>query len=172
MKVVIGLGNPEPKYINTRHNIGHRVVHQFLRKAGLNLERNLKCNAQLAKFQNNLIGVTEEYMNNSGFSVRKIIDYYKIDPKDLYLVHDDLDLPVGDWKLQFERGAAGHNGVISTIEQLGTQAFWRYRIGIDHPHNDIPVESYVLQTFNPEEKVIIDRIVDTMVSELNTLFSS
>lgn len=172
MKLIIGLGNPEPKYINTRHNIGHQVIHQFLRQKGLILERNPKCEAQLVKFQGHLLGLTEKYMNESGISIKKIIDFYKIDPQELYLIHDDLDLPVGEWRLQFDRGTAGHNGVLSTITHLNTQAFWRYRLGISHPQNQIPVEDYVLLPFAQEEQVIIGRIIDTMVSELTTLLSS
>ena len=116
-------------------------------------------------------------MNNSGVSVQKIANFYKIEPQDIYLIHDDLDLPVGGWKLQFDRGPAGHNGVISTIEQLGTQAFWRYRVGIGHPRldddssedgptNNIPVENYVLQPFTAEEKQKIKTVIDKITQEI------
>ena len=113
-------------------------------------------------------------MNNSGVSVKKVADYYKIPPENIYLIHDDLDLGVGEWKLQFNRGPAGHNGVISTIEHLGTQAFWRIRIGIDHPQNGEAafdaVEDYVLRPFTKEEKVIIaettDKITRSVIPDL------
>jgi len=102
-------------------------------------------------------------MNNSGPSVQKVANFYKIEPKDIYLIHDDLDLEIGDWKLQFDRGPAGHNGVISIIENLGTQTFWRIRIGINHPTDLTPVEDYVLKPFLPEEKVIIADTIDKIV---------
>jgi PTH1 family peptidyl-tRNA hydrolase len=97
--------------------------------------------------------------------------FYKISPENIYLIHDDLDLPVGEWRLQFDRGPAGHNGVKSTIENLDTQSFWRIRIGIGHPENNLPVEDYVLKPFTADEKKQISALIDTITGEIENLGS-
>jgi PTH1 family peptidyl-tRNA hydrolase len=163
MKLFFGLGNPGKKYENTRHNLGQIVINNFVRTqhaAPLQLKSKLK--SQLTEIDKNIFALSTEYMNLSGTSVQKVAAYYKISPQNIYLIHDDLDLPVGEWRLQFDRGAAGHNGVISTIENLGTQAFWRIRIGIGKPENNIPVEDYVLKAFTSQEKKLIDTLLEQL----------
>jgi PTH1 family peptidyl-tRNA hydrolase len=173
MKLIIGLGNPDSKYQNTRHNLGQKIIGKLLELKKINLESHSKLSAQLTEMgqgsQKILIGITDEYMNNSGVSVKKICNFYKISPQDLYVVHDDLDLEVGDYKIQFDRGPAGHNGIKSIIEHLGTQAFNRIRVGVGHPMINIPVEDYVLLPFSKEESAIIDTTVSKVVKELETI---
>lgn len=169
MKLFVGLGNPDKKYQNTRHNLGQIFVDNFLRKNNLTLKNYPKLSAQMAEFKNpdkTLFAITNEYMNNSGISVKKISDYFKINPNDIYIIHDDLDIPIGEYKIQFDRGPAGHNGIKSTIDHLGTQAFNRIRIGIGKPENNIPVEDYVLQPFSKEERLIIDKTINNLISNL------
>ena len=146
MKLIIGLGNPDKKYQNTRHNIGHLIADK---------------NKDILK--------TDVYMNESGIFVQKKVHFYKIDLSDLYVIHDDLDLPVGEYRLQFDRGPAGHHGIESIIQHLNSQSFWRFRVGIGHPTNNVPVEKYVLQPFSADEKVIIDGIIDKIIAEINRL---
>lgn len=146
MKLIIGLGNPGKKYQNSRHNIGHMVIDRLPN-------------------QKNILK-TDCYMNESGIFVQKQVHFYKIDPTDLYIIHDDLDLPVGEYRVQFDRGPAGHHGVESIIQHLGTQAFWRIRIGIGHPTDNTSVEDYVLRTFTPEEKVLISQTIDKITKDL------
>ncbi|KKR67335.1 MAG: Peptidyl-tRNA hydrolase [Microgenomates group bacterium GW2011_GWA2_40_6] len=169
MKLFFGLGNPDTKYQNSRHNVGQMVIQKLITNYELRITNSPKLLSQIAK-DNNIFAISTEYMNISGISVAKVASYFKIPPADIYLIHDDLDLGVGEWKLQFDRGPAGHNGVISTIENLGTQAFWRIRIGINHPIDSTPVEDYVLQPFTKEEKVIItdtiDKITGTVIPDL------
>lgn len=162
MKLYVGLGNPGRKYEATRHNLGQMVI----QKLTTTLTNSPKLSAQISKDQDNIFAITNEYMNNSGIAVAKIANYYKITPENIYIIHDDLDLEVGDWKAQFDRGAAGHNGVISTIKHLGTQAFNRIRIGIGHPQNSLPVEDYVLLPFNSEEKVLIQETIGKIVEDI------
>ena len=150
MKLFVGLGNPDKKYSSTRHNIGHYLI-SILEK--LNLPQ--------TKF-----GINSGYMNEAGDSVQKLVHFYKIDLTDFYLIHDDLDLPVGEYRLQFDRGPAGHHGVESVIQHLGTQAFNRIRIGIGKPPTDVLVENFVLQKFTSEEKVIIDGVIDKITKEI------
>jgi PTH1 family peptidyl-tRNA hydrolase len=150
MKLIIGLGNPDRRYQNTRHNVGHQVI------------------ARLKTFDppQTILAVNDGFMNEAGLSTQKIVHFYKVPLDQFYLVHDDLDLPVGEYRLQFDRGPAGHHGVESVIEHLGSQAFWRVRIGIGHPQDQIPVEDYVLQPFSADEKVLISQTIDKITTEL------
>ncbi|MCX6726660.1 MAG: aminoacyl-tRNA hydrolase [Candidatus Shapirobacteria bacterium] len=151
MKLIIGLGNPDKKYANNRHNIGHLVIDQL-------------------PAQKNFLK-TDGYMNESGIFVQKQVNFYKINLSDLYIIHDDLDLPVGEWRLQFDRGPAGHHGVESVIQHLGSQAFNRIRIGIGHPEFG-NVEDYVLKPFTADEKKIISETIDKIVTEITDLMGS
>ncbi len=152
MKLIIGLGNPDKKYQSTRHNVGRYAANILQAK-----------NLPDTKF-----GTNDSYMNEAGDSVQKIVHFYKVDLNNFYLVHDDLDLPVGEYRLQFDRGPAGHHGVESVIQHLGTQAFNRIRIGIGKPQNQVPVEDYVLQKFSKDEQVLIDQTIDKIVAELGS----
>lgn len=165
MKLFYGLGNPGKTYENNRHNLGQIII----KKITPNLTNSSKLNCLLSKEKNNIFAISTEYMNNSGISVSKIAKYYKIDPSNIYIIHDDLDIEVGDWKIQFDRGSAGHNGIKSIIENLGTQAFNRIRVGIGKPTNNIPIEDYVLQNFTPDQKKIILPAIDQLIPELNKI---
>lgn len=148
MKLFIGLGNPGKKYQNTRHNVGHMLA------------------GRLAPAGKDKVFCTDTYMNESGVFVQKKVHFYKVNLTDLYIIHDDLDLPVGEYRLQFDRGPAGHHGVESIIQHLGTQAFHRIRIGIGRPSGNLPVEDYVLQPFSPDEKVLINQTIDKISKDL------
>ncbi len=150
MKLFIGLGNSGKPYLKTRHNIGHQFI-TILKAKEL---PHTKCD------------INTGFMNEAGLSVQKIVHFYKVDLKNFYLIHDDLDLPVGEYRIQFDRGPAGHHGVESVIAHLGTQAFNRIRIGIGKPPAHVPTEDFVLQNFTSDEKVLIDQTIDKIVAEL------
>ena len=171
MKAFIGLGNPDKKYSATRHNLGANVILSLSKDLGLDLRNHPKLSASIAKYKNppSILAIPNIYMNNSGQSVQKILNYFKIIPADLYVVHDDLDMGVGDYKIQFDRGPAGHNGIKSIIDHLGTTAFHRLRIGIDHPQDNTPAESYVLRPFTPTQKPIINQTIDKIIPEIKSL---
>lgn len=139
MKLLVGLGNPGPKYQNTRHNVGFLFL-DFLVKNNL-------LNKQVKTLK------PDTYMNHSGMAVAKELNFYKLKPADLIVVHDDLDLRLGEYKVQFGKGPKLHNGVESVEKVLGTKDFWRVRIGVDNriPDNRVSGKSYVLQNFTPEE---------------------
>lgn len=143
MKLIVGLGNPGEKYEGTRHNLGFIVVDQLLKdyepveKTIWGKEPKLK--SDIVHFDWEPKGGTAErvllakpttYMNNSGMAVSLIRDYYKVDPLDIWIVYDELDLPVGSMKIRLGGAAAGHHGVESIIAALGTDKFWRFRLGI------------------------------------------
>jgi len=150
MKLFIGLGNSGKQYQQTRHNIGHQFI-EILKTKNLS---------------NSKFDVNTGFMNEAGLSVQKIVHFYKVDLNNFYLVHDDLDLPVGEYRIQFDRGPAGHHGVESVIGHLGTQAFKRIRIGIGKPPEFVEVADYVLQKFSKEEKNIIDQTFNKIIKEL------
>lgn len=174
MKLIIGLGNPDKKYQNTRHNLGQKIVKEYIEtfcKMSLTNKPNLS--SQIFETgqgsDKTIFAIPTEYMNNSGITVQKIAQFYKISPLNIYVIHDDLDLPVGEYKIQFDRGPAGHNGIKSIIENLGTQQFHRIRIGIGKSQNNIPVEDYVLQPFSSEEKDIINTLTPEIFEEIKNI---
>ena len=150
MKYFFGLGNTGKQYQKTRHNIGHQFIVKF---KSLDLPH--------VKLETNT-----GFMNEAGLSAQHFIHFYKIDLNNFYLVHDDLDLPIGEYRLQFDRGPAGHHGVESVIAHIGTQAFNRIRIGIGKPPEHISVEDFVLQNFSKQEKIIISETFDKILAEI------
>lgn len=174
MKLIVGLGNPDQKYQNTRHNLGQKIIVDYLKntqKSSFQEKKSLMANIfEIGESIDKIILATStNYMNNSGVTVQKISQYYKIIPSNIYILHDDLDLPIGEYRIQFDRGPAGHNGVKSIIENLGTQAFNRVRIGIGKSINDIPVEDYVLQPFSKKESDIIKNITPKIFEEIKKI---
>lgn len=176
MKLFLGLGNPDQKYQATRHNLGQMVLNHLVEAyCHTPLSIKNKLSARITEQNKNIFAVSTEYMNNSGLTAQKILNFYKINPSDLYVIHDDLDLPVGEYRFQFDHGPAGHKGIESIIEYLGTQAFNRIRIGIGHPRSAVtsgvgdPVESYVLMPFLPGEKVLISATIAKIIPELQKL---
>jgi len=171
MKLIVGLGNPGKKYQNTRHNLGQKIIIDFVR-AYRNTPLQNKPNLSAKIYETGqgstktIFAISTDYMNNSGITVQKIANFYKINPKDIFIIHDDLDLLMGEYKIQFDRGPAGHNGIKSIIENLNTQQFNRIRIGIGKSQNNVPVEDYVLQPFSKEELDIINNIVPEIFKEI------
>ncbi len=175
MKLIAGLGNPDKQYQNTRHNLGQTIVKNLAAKLNINFNDHPKLYTAITQTTGQgsgekvLLCYPHVYMNNSGVAIKAISDYYKISSENIYVIHDDLDLGVGEYKLQFDRGPAGHNGIQSVIDHLSSQQFHRFRVGIGHPQDQTPVEKYVLLPFLPEERVIIDSTIDKVISELENL---
>lgn len=143
MKLIVGLGNPGEKYENTRHNLGFQVVDHFLRdtqsakQSIWSVSKKLKSEVASIEFAQEKIVLAkpQTFMNNSGQAVSLLLSYYKVKPKDLWLVYDELDLPTGSLKIRFGGAAAGHHGVESVMEKIGTDKFWRFRLGIGTSHD-------------------------------------
>jgi len=163
MKLIVGLGNPGEKYKKTRHNLGFLMVDYLA--AGNKWEKSKKADCLYLKKQ---IGLEEvklikplTFMNNSGKTVNYIQKKHCLKPKDILVIHDDIDLPLGEIKIQKGRGSAGHKGVQSVINQLGAKDFIRMRIGIKPISQEtiINTEKFVLQKFTEsEEKIILKTI--------------
>ncbi len=145
MKLVVGLGNPGKEYQNTRHNVGFRIVDAITEKLG-----------DLAKSDIKFLK-PQTFMNNSGEAVRKERDYYKIANQDIIVIHDDVDLKEGVVKIVQGGSSAGHKGVQSIIDNIGSENFWRVRVGVGKS-DIIPTEDWVLKNF--EDKGVIAKIID------------
>jgi PTH1 family peptidyl-tRNA hydrolase len=161
LKLIIGLGNPGIKYQSTRHNIGFLALDTIA--SSHNIAVSLKgFDASYGKGKISdtpvLLAKPQTFMNISGVSVRKLIDYFKIDLEDIIVVHDDIDLPFETIRLKSGGGHAGHKGIISIIDDLGDPAFIRVRIGIGKPPDRITVERYVLELFTDDEMKLLPQI--------------
>jgi len=156
--LIAGLGNPGPRYTDTRHNVGKRVVERLAERSGIDL-RNAKFDARFGsgrlEGQQVCLATTLKYMNESGRAIVPLARFYKLPPQRLLLVYDDLDLPLGHLRLRSEGGAGGHNGMRSTIRQLGSQDFPRLRIGIGRPPRGWQGADYVLSRFSADEQAEI-----------------
>jgi len=151
MKIIVGLGNPGIEHQRNRHNTGFIVLDKYAEGLGLTWEASSKFDSEIIIQKDFILVKPQTFMNNSGNAVSKILGYYKVDPKDLIIIHDDVDLSFLGVKKQFGAGPAGHHGVEDIVEKLGTQDFWRVRIGLGRPLGNILVEDWVLQDFSEEE---------------------
>lgn len=162
MKLIVGLGNPGKEYEETRHNVGFQAVHLLARKWGIALSKK-KFDAKIAeiefKNQKVILALPQTYMNLSGRSVSSLLNYFKISPIDLTVVHDELDLPVGKMKVVREGGSAGNRGVLSIQDSLNTKEFCRFRIGIGKPKTSVETIDFVLNPFNREEEKEINLVL-------------
>ena len=171
MLLLVGLGNPGSNYTNTRHNIGFKIID------AINLH--FKLSKQKPKFKGLLTTGNIEskkiyaikpltFMNNSGTAIKELIDYFKIDAKDVIVFHDDLDIDFGKIKTKFGGSSAGHNGIESIDKFIGKE-YSRVRIGIGLPKNNNEVADHVLQDFNDEEKEEIGLITKNITESLPIL---
>lgn len=165
IRLVVGLGNPGREYENTRHNVGFMVVEQLAAQAagasGPTPWRAVReWKAEIAQIDGLLLCKPMSYMNLSGKPVGAVARFYKIAPAEILIVYDDVALPLGKLRLRPGGSAGGHNGLKSLIEQLGTQAFPRLRIGIGAAGESEAMISHVLGKFSPAEKPAIEEALD------------
>jgi len=175
LRLIIGLGNPGLKYKSTRHNIGFLVID----KLASDCDISVSMKGFDAFYGRGNIGSTpvllakpQTYMNISGISVKKLIDYFKIDLEGLIIIHDDIDLPFETIRLKMGGGHAGHKGLISIIDQLEDMEFIRVRIGIGKPADRSMVEKYVLEPFTEDEMKLLSRITASASDAVTMIISS
>lgn len=166
MKIIAGLGNPGKKYDNTKHNTGFMAVDHYLTENALELEREKfegKYTKQRIKDQDVILLEPQTYMNDSGRSIAQFAHFFKIEPKDILIIQDDMDLPLGKIRIRANGKSGGHNGIKSIIRDLGSSNFNRLKIGIKHPDNvtEASVISWVLSPFNAEQKELMTTAFDT-----------
>lgn len=175
MILIAGLGNPGPEFKNTRHNVGFRVIDRFTEENNFpDFRFEKKFNAEISEGQffgqKIILAKPQSFMNLSGDVVRNLFIYFKLPAENLFIIHDEIDIPVSKIKISKESGAAGHKGVGSIIEKLKTNSFVRLRIGIQSqkgkPKN---VEKFVLQKFNKEEEKILKGIIKKAVNAIEMI---
>lgn len=167
-QLIVGLGNPEPKYDQTRHNIGFAAVDALASSWQISLSENRKFQALFGEGRGRggdkirlLKPLT--YMNRSGESMRAVTDWFKLPPESVLVIYDDMDLPIGKIRMRLSGSAGGHNGMKSAIAHLGTQNFPRLRIGIGRSSGDREAISHVLGKFSPAETQMMPDVLRLVV---------
>ncbi len=175
---LIGLGNPGKKYSKTRHNIGFLILENLSRKYNSNFLLKDKLKSSCSEFKiNNFtyrLFLPNTFMNNSGDAVRAIVDWYKINLDQIFIIVDDKDLPLGKIRFRKKGSSGGHNGLKSIIEKLQTQEFNRIRIGIGLPQSNKEIKnfntiSHVLGNISLEEKSILDKVYKQVIESLEQI---
>lgn len=168
MHLIVGLGNPGPKYLLTRHNIGFMCLDFLAESMRLNYSK--KWQSEFCKTtvsgEDVVFLKPQTYMNLSGGPVRACMDFFKITPQKLLVIQDDISMPFGALRLQKNRSAGGHNGIKDITEKLSTQDYSRLKIGVDSPKPNQAVDKYVLENFNKEE---ITKLSDILLDTENLL---
>lgn len=169
MKLIVGLGNPGKEYEHTRHNIGFMMLDEYAKSHGIAIEKK-KMNGYLAELTVNqekvILLKPLSYMNLSGEVVRRVVDFYKIPISDILIVHDDLDLPIGSFKLKEMGSSGGHNGLKNIELHLATQQYKRLKIGISND-KQIDTKDYVLGKFSKENQETLNGITPTILQILD-----
>lgn len=176
MKVVLGLGNPGKKYEKTRHNVGFMVVDRLAATNGVVIKRK-KYHSLVGDWktggENILLLKLQTYMNDSGVAVRSLYNSgLGIEAEDLIVVHDDLDLPLGQIRIRQQGGAGGHRGIISILEAVENENFFRVRVGVGRPPQGMDATDYVLKPFLPQEEVSLRDIVSRATEAVETLLKT
>jgi len=186
LRLIVGLGNPGAEYAETRHNAGFWLCERLARELGVNPGREsrfhglvARAGASASRAANAGIGASragdmwfllpQTFMNRCGQSVRALTQFYRIEPAEMLVMHDELDLPPGQMRLKFGGGLGGHNGLKDITAHLGTQDYWRLRIGIGHPGDRNEVVDYVLKPPRKEERGEIDAALDRALLAWPTL---
>jgi PTH1 family peptidyl-tRNA hydrolase len=167
VKLIVGLGNPGEKYTHTRHNIGFDIIDYCANQWQVEMnEVKFKgiYGMKLIDGEKVFLLKPMTYMNLSGESVRPLMEYFKIDLKDVLVIYDDLDLPVGKIRLREKGGHGGHNGMKSISAHLGLNEFKRIRVGIDRPTQGESISNYVLGKFSKEERLEMEDVIKTVAS--------
>jgi len=174
MKLIIGLGNPGPEYKNTRHNVGFRILDEIKLQGLFELsefktEKNFKAEVSSGTFgaEKIVLAKPQTFMNESGQAVKALKTFYKIKPKEIIIIQDDLDLPIGRIRISTESSSAGHKGIDSIIKNLKTKEFIRIRVGIANELKEIlPAEKFVLQKFSQEDEEIFEGIIPSAIEAI------
>jgi len=175
MYLIVGLGNPGNRYKFTRHNIGFLVLENLAAEIETDI-RQKSFNALWGKGkiagQNVVLAMPQTFMNLSGNAVRQLRAFFKTEISNLIVIHDDLDLPFGSIRLKTGGGNAGHKGLISIEENLGSADFMRVRLGIDRPADRSRIEGYVLEPFPAAQLPVLREIIDTATDTVCEIVSA
>ncbi|MFA6215811.1 MAG: aminoacyl-tRNA hydrolase [Patescibacteria group bacterium] len=174
MKLIVGLGNPGKKYAQTWHNLGFLVIDQIQNSKPdefLKFKNSDKFKAEICEGngagEKIILAKPQTFMNQSGETVRAMANFYKIKPDDLWVINDDIDLPLGKLRISHNASAAGHKGVQSIIDEIGSQKFVRFRLGINQiPPVTLPTEKYVLQKIDEKSMVLINETIKEILAAI------
>ncbi|MCB1586601.1 MAG: aminoacyl-tRNA hydrolase [Xanthomonadales bacterium] len=173
IKLIVGLGNPGGQYTNTRHNAGFWFVDALCKKYGFDLKDNKKFYGEAANVDINNHSVwllkPMTYMNHSGKALQSLTQFYKIKPEEILVAYDELDLPPGTVKLKKGGGHGGHNGLRDIISLIGSNEFYRIRLGIGHPGHKSQVVSWVLNRASSDDEISINNAIDKSLAVLEDL---
>ena len=163
MKIIVGLGNPGKEYENTRHNLGYKVIDKLSEKLKISLNRErLEGLSGNGKYNDEKIMLVKPltYMNLSGNCVSKILKYYKLTEKELIVIYDDIDIPVGKIRIKPNGSPGTHNGMKDITQKLGTKEFTRVRVGSGKPAENMDLAEYVLSNFKKDEQKEIEKAIN------------
>lgn len=166
VKLIVGLGNPGPRYTKNRHNVGYQCVERVAQRHGMTFGKVMfKAYITLGQIGGTKVVLARPltFMNLSGLAVRPLLRWYRLAPSDLLVIYDDLDLPLGKIRLRQKGGSGGHKGIRSIIQALGTQDFARLRVGIGRPVHGEP-QDYVLSDFLPDELINMEDACERAVA--------
>ncbi len=173
MKIIVGLGNPGSQYLSTRHNAGLMLVDRLASVLDSPYGWRRKKDAMVYESDGmRLIKSAGVFMNESGRMTSPLIPLLTSGEGNLFVAHDDLDIKLGEYKVQWGKGPKEHNGILSVEQALGTKEFWRIRVGIDNRMSNQAIsnaksgEQYVLEKFTPEEKVVLEGVLDAIIKDL------
>ena len=171
MILLVGLGNPTPNSQDNRHNIGFKIIDGINKKFSLSKQKpKFKGLLTTGNISNKKIYAIKPltFMNNSGICIRELIEYFRIDVEDVIVFHDDLDIDFGKIKAKLGGSSAGHNGIASIDKFIGKE-YSRVRVGIGKPETKISVSDYVLNNFNDEEKIELEKITTNIIDSIPIL---
>lgn len=188
MKLIVGLGNPGEKYKLNRHNVGFLVLEELRNKitkfqitnnkqiSNLNFQLNKKLQAEIVKTDDLILAKPVTFMNRSGESVSSLATYYKLPTTNIYIIYDDLDIMLGEYKIVKGKGPREHKGLLSIYDSIGSKNFWHIRVGIENRkkmengkwkmENRVSGEDYVLMNFTEEEMNIVQDVVEEIADRL------
>ena len=171
MLLFVGLGNPTPDSENNRHNVGFKIIDSINKKFGLSKQKpKFKGLLTTGNIGNEKVYAIKPltFMNNSGICIRELIEYFKIDAEDVIVFHDDLDVEFGKIKAKFGGSSAGHNGIASIDKFIGKD-YSRVRVGIGKPKNKMEISDFVLQDFDEDEMLKIEKITNHIIDSISIL---
>lgn len=174
MKLIIGLGNPGPEYKNTRHDVGFRILDELMIQGLFDLsefkaEKKFKAEVASGTFgaEKIILAKPQTFMNESGQAVKSLKTFYKIKPKEIIVIQDDLDLPIGKIRISTESSSAGHKGIDSIIQNLKSKTFIRIRVGISNELKEImPADKFVLQKFSEEDEEMLEGKIPDIIEAI------
>lgn len=162
--LIVGLGNPGKQYENTRHNVGFKVLGAIASELGAKFSEKKELHSQIAEVnldgEKLVLAKPITFMNKSGDAVRAVLDKYKIEKDNFWVVYDDASMALGTLRVRSDGSAGGHNGIKSIIEILDSQTFWRFKVGVDMAPENIPLEDWVLSKFDKKQIELLDRVIE------------